>query len=46
LKPFKSNGEQFDGRIKDVTNNGQLIVSFGADLRLFDFKEIEFLNKP
>jgi len=46
LKRFKSNGEQFEGSIKDVTANGQLIVSIDDELRLFNFKEIEFLNKP
>ncbi len=46
LRPFRINGEQLEGRIEDVTATGQLVVSFDNELRLFNFKEIEFLNKP
>jgi BirA family transcriptional regulator, biotin operon repressor / biotin---[acetyl-CoA-carboxylase] ligase len=45
-KQFRSNGETFDGTIKNVRENGLLIVetNFGRELE-FSFKQIEFLNK-
>ncbi|WP_448701772.1 biotin--[acetyl-CoA-carboxylase] ligase [Mucilaginibacter sp. AW1-3] len=46
LKPFKIPEGIFNGVIKDVTSTGQLAVSFDNQLRLYSFKEIEFLNKP
>ena len=46
LKPFKTADGIFNGIIKDVTPTGQLAVSAGNELRLYNFKEIEFLNKP
>lgn len=41
---FKSNGETFKGVIKNVTDEGLLIVHTGAGERLYNLKEIEFLN--
>jgi BirA family biotin operon repressor/biotin-[acetyl-CoA-carboxylase] ligase len=43
---FKSNGVSFSGIVKDVKNDGHLVVenNIGTEL-LFNFKEIEFLNK-
>lgn len=45
LRPFKSNDKVFDGTIQDVSPNGQLTVSIDGELRLYNFKEIEFLIK-
>ena len=45
LRPFKTTEGIFDGIIKNVTSTGQLAVSIGNDMRLYSFKEIEFLNK-
>jgi BirA family biotin operon repressor/biotin-[acetyl-CoA-carboxylase] ligase len=46
LRPFKANAETFNGIIENVTATGQLAVSNAGQLRLYNFKEIEFLNKP
>ncbi len=43
---FRAGGEIFEGTITGVEKNGQLVVSNGTDTRLYNFKEIEFLNKP
>jgi len=45
LHPFKTAEGVFDGIITDVTQAGQLAVSIDNELRLYSFKEIEFLNK-
>ncbi|OCX50576.1 biotin--[acetyl-CoA-carboxylase] ligase [Mucilaginibacter sp. PPCGB 2223] len=45
LRPFKTGEHVFNGIIKDVTQTGQLAVSIDGELRLYSFKEIEFLNK-
>ena len=42
---FKANNAVFEGIITGVEKNGQLIVSSGGFARLYNFKEIEFLNK-
>lgn len=42
---FKAGDEVFEGTITGVEKNGQLSVSFGGLTRLYNFKEIEFLNK-
>lgn len=46
LRPFRTDDTFFDGVIEDVNNNGQLCVSNAGQTRLYNFKEIEFLNKP
>ena len=45
-KRFRSSGGEFEGTVKNVLNSGLLVVknSFETDL-IFNFKEIEFLNK-
>jgi BirA family biotin operon repressor/biotin-[acetyl-CoA-carboxylase] ligase len=45
-KRFRTEAGDFDGSVKNVLNNGVLVVknSFETDL-MFNFKEIEFLNK-
>jgi BirA family biotin operon repressor/biotin-[acetyl-CoA-carboxylase] ligase len=45
LRPFKANDEVFNGTIENVSPTGQLVVSIDSQLRLYNFKEIEFLNK-
>lgn len=45
LKPFKTSEGVMMGIIKDITQTGQLVVSFDGELRQYNFKEIEFLNK-
>jgi len=45
-RPFKANGTVFNGIIENVNNNGQLCVNNGGVSQLYNFKEIEFLNKP
>jgi BirA family biotin operon repressor/biotin-[acetyl-CoA-carboxylase] ligase len=42
---FQSNGEVFTGMIKDVTDNGLLIVESNGKEDAYNLKEIEFLNK-
>jgi BirA family biotin operon repressor/biotin-[acetyl-CoA-carboxylase] ligase len=43
---FKSKGNIFSGVIKNVKNNGLLVVNHNIETELvFTFKEIEFLNK-
>lgn len=44
-REFKSNGEQFEGRIIDVKENGLLVVERNRAQHLYNLKEIEFLNK-
>jgi BirA family biotin operon repressor/biotin-[acetyl-CoA-carboxylase] ligase len=44
-KMFKTNGLVFKGSIKDVKDNGLLIVNDGNQNREYNLKEIEFLNK-
>ncbi|MDB5151758.1 MAG: biotin--[acetyl-CoA-carboxylase] ligase [Mucilaginibacter sp.] len=44
-KMFKANGKVFGGMIKDVKDNGLLVVINGSDASEFNQKEIEFLNK-
>jgi BirA family transcriptional regulator, biotin operon repressor / biotin---[acetyl-CoA-carboxylase] ligase len=45
-KRFRTSAGDFDGKIKNVLDNGILIIenSFETEL-MFNFKEIEFLNK-
>ncbi len=43
---FRSNGETFEGTIKNVRDNGLLVVENNLNSELeFSFKQIEFLNK-
>ena len=42
---FRSNGEVFTGVIKNVTDNGLLIVERNGKEEAYNLKEIEFLNK-
>ena len=43
---FRSNGYVFNGKIKNVENNGLLVVNNNIETEFkFTFKEIEFLNK-
>jgi BirA family transcriptional regulator, biotin operon repressor / biotin---[acetyl-CoA-carboxylase] ligase len=42
---FSAKGEIFEGTITGVEKNGQLVVRSEAGTRLYNFKEIEFLNK-
>ncbi|MGN6180667.1 MAG: biotin--[acetyl-CoA-carboxylase] ligase [Mucilaginibacter sp.] len=43
---FRSNGETFEGTIKNVKNNGILVLEDNLNTELeFSFKQIEFLNK-
>jgi BirA family biotin operon repressor/biotin-[acetyl-CoA-carboxylase] ligase len=44
-KMFKANGREFRGMIKDVKDNGLLIVNNGSEASEYNQKEIEFLNK-
>jgi len=44
-KMFKANGIEFSGIIKDVRDNGMLIVNNGSEDSAYNLKEIEFLNK-
>jgi BirA family biotin operon repressor/biotin-[acetyl-CoA-carboxylase] ligase len=41
---FRHNGEDFEGIIKGVTENGLLEIQKGTKIMTFNFKEIEFLN--
>lgn len=41
---FKSNGEKFKGVIKNVTNEGLLVVDQDTGEQQYNLKEIEFLN--
>ena len=45
-KRFSSSNGEFEGTVKDVLNNGLLVIKnkFETDL-MFNFKEIQFLNK-
>ena len=45
-KRFSSSNAEFEGTVKDVLNNGLLVIKnkFETDL-MFNFKEIQFLNK-
>jgi len=43
---FRSNGDVFSGKIKNIENNGLLVVNNNIETEFkFTFKEIEFLNK-
>jgi BirA family biotin operon repressor/biotin-[acetyl-CoA-carboxylase] ligase len=42
---FRSNGEIFEGIIKDVRDNGVLVIQTNNTEKEFSFKEIEFLNR-
>lgn len=42
---FKSKGEKFTGRIKNVTNEGLLVVEQNSGEHLYNLKEIEFINE-
>lgn len=42
---FQSNGEVFTGMIKNVTDNGLLIVESNGKEEAYNLKEIKFLNK-
>ena len=42
---FKADNKIFEGTITGVDANGRLCVSQGNDTLLYNFKEIEFLNK-
>ncbi|MBW4890347.1 biotin--[acetyl-CoA-carboxylase] ligase [Mucilaginibacter sp. HMF5004] len=42
---FKDKDGVFEGTITGFEKNGQLIVSTATGIRLYNFKEIEFLNK-
>ncbi|MDB5025095.1 MAG: biotin--[acetyl-CoA-carboxylase] ligase [Mucilaginibacter sp.] len=44
-KMFKARGQVFAGMIKEVKDNGLLVVINGSDASEFNQKEIEFLNK-
>jgi BirA family biotin operon repressor/biotin-[acetyl-CoA-carboxylase] ligase len=44
-RQFQSNGQVFEGTIKDVKDNGLLVVSRETGDDVFNLKEIEFLNK-
>ncbi|WP_246001484.1 biotin--[acetyl-CoA-carboxylase] ligase [Mucilaginibacter gracilis] len=46
LRPFAANGITFNGIIKDVNPNGLLCIETNNELIQYNFKEIEFLNKP
>ncbi len=43
---FKADGQVFSGIIKDVDRSGRLQVSCNNELRMYNLKEIEFLNNP
>jgi biotin-(acetyl-CoA carboxylase) ligase len=45
VQRFKADEDVFEGTITGVEKNGQLIVSSAGAERLYNFKEIEFLNK-
>jgi BirA family biotin operon repressor/biotin-[acetyl-CoA-carboxylase] ligase len=45
LQLFKANNQVFSGVIENVNADGQLCVNVNGELRLYNFKQIEFLNK-
>ncbi len=45
VKPFRSNEGIFDGVIKNVKENGMLVVENNNGQQEFSLKQIEFLNK-
>jgi len=45
VKRFKSNDQVFDGVIKNVKENGMLVVENNNGQQEFSLKQIEFLNK-
>ncbi|MGN8068134.1 biotin--[acetyl-CoA-carboxylase] ligase [Mucilaginibacter sp. SG564] len=44
-KPFRSNDQVFEGVIKNVKENGMLVVENNNGQQEFSLKQIEFLNK-
>jgi BirA family biotin operon repressor/biotin-[acetyl-CoA-carboxylase] ligase len=44
-RQFKSNGQVFEGVIKNVKDNGLLVVDQNGSEQAYNLKEIEFLNK-
>jgi BirA family biotin operon repressor/biotin-[acetyl-CoA-carboxylase] ligase len=44
-RQFKSNGQVFDGVIKNVKDNGLLVIDQNGGEQVYNLKEIEFLNK-
>jgi BirA family biotin operon repressor/biotin-[acetyl-CoA-carboxylase] ligase len=45
VKPFRSNDQVFEGVIKNVKENGMLVVENNNGQQEFSLKQIEFLNK-
>lgn len=45
VKPFRSNDQVFEGVIKNVKENGMLVVENNNEQQEFSLKQIEFLNK-
>ncbi|WP_419700328.1 biotin--[acetyl-CoA-carboxylase] ligase [Mucilaginibacter sp. NFX135] len=45
VKPFRSNDQIFEGVIKNVKENGMLVVENNNGQQEFSLKQIEFLNK-
>lgn len=44
VRTYKADGEYFTGIIKGVTKTGRLIVEQENEIRMFDFKTIEFVK--
>jgi BirA family biotin operon repressor/biotin-[acetyl-CoA-carboxylase] ligase len=44
-RQFKSNGQVFEGVIKNVKDNGLLVIDQNGGEQAYNLKEIEFLNK-
>ncbi|MCQ6961373.1 biotin--[acetyl-CoA-carboxylase] ligase [Mucilaginibacter aquariorum] len=44
-RQFKSNGQVFEGVIKNVEDNGLLVIDQNGGEQAYNLKEIEFLNK-
>ena len=44
-REFKSNGQVFEGVIKNVKDNGLLVIDQNGGEQTYNLKEIEFLNK-
>jgi len=43
VRAFFSNGKEFEGRIEDVNENGELVVSITNERRNYNLKEISFV---
>ncbi len=41
---YRANGMNFNGKIKGVENSGKLRIELDSGVRLFDFKEIEYIK--